>query len=86
MKDVDPMARIAEELVRRRLGVASVFMLESMKPLSVVCQQTALVASPLAQIFGFGRVFGDLAQVLESRQRMEELALEVERLMEDSHE
>jgi hypothetical protein len=79
-----PLTRLAEDLVRRRLGAPAVFMLEAMKPLSVVAQQTVLVTSPLAAVCGFGSTFGQLAHVLESRQRMEDLALEVERLMEQS--
>lgn len=78
-----PFSGLAEELVRRRLGVPAVFLLEAMKPVSLVCQQTVLVTSPLAKVCGFGSTFGQLAQVLESRERMEELALEVERQMEE---
>lgn len=80
---MEPTSKIADELVKRRLGVPAVFLLEAMKPLSLVAQQTVLVTSPLASICGFGNVFGGLAHVLESRERMEELALEVERRMED---
>ncbi len=79
----DPTAKIAGELVKRRLGVPAVFLLEACKPLSLVAQQTVLVTSPLASLCGFGSVFGGLAHVLESRERMEELALEVERMLED---
>lgn len=82
----DPTSNFAEELVKRRLGVPAVFLLEAFKPLSVVAQQTVLVTSPLASLCGFGSVFGGLAHVLESRERMEELALEVERRMEDAHD
>jgi hypothetical protein len=83
VKEVDPVGKIARELVRRRLGTPAVFMLEAMKPLSVVFQQTVLVTSPLAGLCGYGGTFGELGYVLESRQRMEELALEVERLLEE---
>ena len=82
MKRSEPLDKIAESLVSRGLGVPAVFLLEAMKPLSLVCQQTVLVTTPLAGICGFGSTFGQLAQVLESRGRMEELAIEVERLME----
>lgn len=81
--NIPTTTRIAEDLVRRRLGVPAVFLLEVMRPLSLVCQQTVLVTSPLAQVFGMGSIFGDLAHVLENRQRMEDLALEVERLLEE---
>lgn len=80
---MDPTSKIAGELVNRRLGVPAVFLLEAMKPMSLIAQQTVLVSSPLASICGFGSLFGGLAHVLESRERMEELALEVERLLED---
>lgn len=74
---------LARRLVQRGLGVPAVFLLEALKPVSVVCQQTVLASSPLARVFGFEASFGELAQVLESRQAMEELALEVERLLEE---
>jgi hypothetical protein len=80
----DPTVTIAQELVRRRLGVPAVFLLEAMKPLSLVCQQTVLCTSPLASVLGFSSLFGGLTHVLENRQRMEQLALEVERLMEEA--
>ncbi len=80
---MDPTSTIAQELVKRRLGVPAVFLLEAMKPMSLVAQQTVLVASPLGKICGFEGLFGGLAHVLENRERMEELALEVERLIED---
>lgn len=79
-----PMARLADDLVKRRLGAPAVFLLEAMKPLSLVCQQTVLVTSPLARVCGYGGAFSQLSEVLESRQRMEELALEVERAMEEA--
>lgn len=82
MNSVQPLDKLAQSLVGRGLGVPAVFLLEAMKPLSLVCQQTVLVTSPLAGLCGFGSTFGQLAHVLESRQRMEQLALEVERLME----
>ena len=74
---------LAPERIERLSGVPAVFLLEACKPLSLVAQQTVLVTSPLASLCGFGSVFGGLAHVLESRERMEELALEVERMLED---
>ena len=77
------LSRLAQDLVHRRLGGPAVFLLEAMKPMSVVCQQTVLVSAPLGALCGFRHIFEPLAHVLESRQRMEELALEVERLLEE---
>lgn len=73
---------VARDLVRRGLGVPAVFVLETMKPFSVVTQQTLIATSPLAQICGYGRLFGQLLHLFEERSRMEDLILEVERHLE----
>lgn len=79
----DPMAAMANGLVQRGLGVPAVFLLEAMKPFSLVTEQTLLVTTPLAGLCGQHRLFGQLAHLFGDRQRMEDLALRVEQLMEE---
>ncbi len=75
---------VAQDLVRRGLGIPAIFLLESMKPFSVVTQQTLIATSPLANICGYGHLFGQLLHLFEERSRMEDLILEVERHLEAS--
>lgn len=79
------LAAFAQRLVQRRLGTATIFALEAFKPMSVVAHQSLMVTSPLAQLAGWGKLFNNLCQLFESRQTMEELVLEVERLLEVPH-
>lgn len=83
MTESDPMTTLASGLVQRGLGVPAVFLLEAMKPFSLVAEQTLLVTTPLAGLCGQHRLFGQLAHLFGDRQRMEDLALQVEQLMEE---
>ncbi len=83
MTQSDPMTTIANDIVKRGLGVPAVFLLEAMKPFSLVAEQTLLVTTPLAGLCGHHRLFGQLAHLFGDRQRMEDLALQVEQLMEE---
>ncbi len=78
-----PLEKMAHELVKRGLGVPAIFVLESMKPFSVVAQQTLIATSPLAALAGYRPLFGELTELLSDRQNVENLVLEVERLMEE---
>lgn len=76
----------AKKLVDKGMGVPAILMLETMKPLSVVTQQTLYAATPLAVLGNFRGFHQDLTSIFESRQNMEELLLELERLMEERNE
>lgn len=78
-----PLEKMAQELVKRGLGVPAIFVLESMKPFSVVAQQTLIATSPLAALAGYRPLFGQLTELLSDRRNVESLMLEVERLMEE---
>ena len=74
--------KLAKLLVDKGLGVPAVFLLENMKPFSVVAQLTLYAATPLAIFGGFQSLHKDAAGLFESRETLEEMLLEVERLME----
>lgn len=76
------LPQLAKTIVDRRLGIATVFMLEALKPMSVLAHQSLMVGSPIAKMAGLGGLVGNLCQVFESRQQMENLALEIEKLLE----
>ena len=77
-----PHKKLAKMLVQRGMGVPAIFVLENMKPFSVVAQQTLYAASPLAIFGGFQNWHRDAVGLFENRETMEEMLLEVERLME----
>lgn len=85
--DIEPnkkLPELAQTIVNKRLGVATVFMLEALKPMSVLAHQSLMIGSPIAKMAGLGGLVGNLCQVFESRQQMESLALEIEKLLEDT--
>lgn len=78
--------KFARMLVQKGLGVPAVFVLENMKPFSVVAQQSLYAATPLAIFGGFQSWHREAVGLFESRETMEEMLLEVERLMEADDE
>lgn len=79
----EPHRKLAQMLVKKGLGVPAIFALETMKPFSVLAQQTLYATSPFAILAGFQTMHKDLAQLFENRENLEEMLLEVERLMEN---
>ncbi|MFA5505450.1 MAG: hypothetical protein WC314_09345 [Vulcanimicrobiota bacterium] len=75
--------RLARTLVERGLGVPAVFLLENLKPFSVVAQQTLYATHPLAVFGGFQGLHKDAVGLFESRETMEAMLLEVERLLDE---
>lgn len=82
----DTHRQLAEKLVKRGLGVPAVFVLEGLKPFSVVAQQTMIACSPLAVFGGFQGLHSELTGLFDDRENLEAMLLEVERLMEADHE
>ena len=82
MNVVAPHQRIAKELVQRGLGTPAVFFIEAFKPFSLVAQQTLYATTPLAAMSGLSPWHKDLTSIFESRENLEDLMLEMERLME----
>lgn len=86
MSLADPQKKLAQTLVKKGLGTPAIFVLECMKPFSVVAQQTMYATSPFANFSGFQRFHADLSGLFEDRDNLEEMMLEVERLMEEDDE
>jgi len=83
---IEPHKALAKKLVDRGLGVPAIVLLEVMKPFSVVAQQSLYATSPLAILGGFQSMHRNMAELFESRENLEEMMLEVERLMESPGE
>ena len=86
LESTDPMLTMAQNLVKRGLGAPAIFVLESMKPFSVVAQQSLIATTPFAGLIGYKPLFGQLTDLFSDRQKMEDLMVEMERQMEDGLE
>lgn len=70
--------RLADQIVRRRLGVPAAFFIESVAPLHFVGSQVLAFLSPVVQaVFGADRVEGVVA-LLEKPGALETLRAEIE--------
>ncbi|RMG19294.1 MAG: hypothetical protein D6729_05695 [Deltaproteobacteria bacterium] len=74
--------RIAEEVVRRRLEVPAIFLLESMKPLSFVGAQAMHFFQPIVAAFLPPDGWDRLASLLERRETLEALIRRIEAKVE----
>src|SRR5437588_13118833 len=77
------LTRVADSIVRRRMEVPAVLLLEMHKPLAFVASQGIVVASPfLAPVVGLDNVQA-AAQLLQSRDNVERLIQRIEDLSQD---
>ncbi len=70
--------RIATEVVRRRLEVPAIFLLETFKPLEFVGSQLLYFFQPLVGVFYGGPGYGRVAHLLERKEALERLARRIE--------
>lgn len=89
-EDLALLTRLAEWVVERRMAVPAILFLESHRPLSFVGSQALLVASPAVDFFepfirglvGRGFTYADFrrfAELMEERDNLETLVVEIER-------
>ena len=74
--------RIATEVVRRRLEVPAIFLLETFKPLEFVGSQLLYFFQPLVGVFYGGPGYGRIAHLLEHKEALERLARRIEDAMD----
>ena len=92
--DEELLERIAEWIVRRRLVAPAIIFLESHRPLSFVGSQAMIAAAPIVSFFepliqaltgpGFGtNAYQRFAEMMEDRDNVELLIIEIERKNQD---
>ena len=84
MTDDQLLDAVAGRVVRMSLGVPSVFMLESTKPLSFVGSQVLVFLEPFIQAFLTIRHYQQFTRMLEDRQNIEKLIQRIEALDEQT--
>lgn len=72
-------AKIAHQIVKRKLSVPAIMFFESVKPLSFVGSQALIFFQPMVQAFLNRREYDEFAVMMEDRENVELLLQEIER-------
>lgn len=73
------LARIANQVVKRKLSVPAIMFIESVKPLSFVGSQALIFMQPIVQAFLNRKEYDEFAVLMEDRENVELLLQEIER-------
>lgn len=85
MNEVDGLIeRLTDQICRRGLGVAAVFVLESSKPLTLVGSQFLIFCQPLVRMLAELPDYPLLVRLLEDRAHVEALICAVEARLESA--
>ncbi|NDD28879.1 MAG: hypothetical protein EB084_11500 [Proteobacteria bacterium] len=76
--DAHLLARVADEIVRRRLTTPAILFLESVKPLNVVGSQMLSFLDPIMRLFLTVPEVTRFARLLERRDTIERLICDIE--------
>lgn len=77
--------RILTQVMRYRMGVPAIFMLEAFSPMAVVGSQAMHFLSPVVGTFGMSGDYDRLAKLLEKRDLLEAVIREIEGRIEVAH-
>ncbi|MCX7017892.1 MAG: hypothetical protein WCK47_03830 [bacterium] len=69
---------LADGICGRNAATLAIFLLESSKPLSMVCSQVLLACGPLASLIVDQGKWDAFARILEDRQTLERLIVKIE--------
>jgi hypothetical protein len=72
-------AKIAHQIVKRKMSVPAIMFFESVKPLSFVGSQALIFFQPMVQAFLNRREYDEFAVMMEERENVELLLQEIER-------
>ncbi len=78
--------KIAQKVVDHRLSPVAIIFLESSKPLSFLGNQFLVFAQPFYRALFSFKEYEEITAMLEDRNNIEALILEIERLEEERHE
>ncbi|MDQ7798461.1 MAG: hypothetical protein RDU76_05910 [Candidatus Edwardsbacteria bacterium] len=73
------LAKIANQVVKRKLTVPAIMFLESVKPLTFIGSQALIFFQPMVQAFLNRREYDEFAVLMEDRENVELLLQEIER-------
>jgi hypothetical protein len=72
------LAKIADQIVKRKLTTPAILFFESVKPLSFVGSQALVFLQPIIQAFLNRREYDEIVLMMEERENVEKLLLEIE--------
>lgn len=73
------LAKIANQVVKRKLSVPAIMFLESVKPLSFIGSQALIFLQPIVQAFFNRKEYDEFAVLMEDRDNVELLLQEIEK-------
>ncbi len=72
------LTKIADQIVKRKLTTPAILFFESVKPLSFVGSQALVFLQPIIQAFLNRREYDEIVLMMEERENVEKLLLEIE--------
>lgn len=72
------LAKIAGQIVKRKMTTPAILFFESVKPLSFVGSQALVFLQPIIQAFLNRREYDEIVLMMEERENVEKLLLEIE--------
>ena len=82
--DKELISNLAQKIVRHGMGVPAIFFLDMVKYMSFIGSQLMVFFGPVITVFIQSESFYKLTHLLEERQNIEFLILEIERLEFDN--
>lgn len=72
------LVKIADQIVKRKMTTPAILFFESVKPLSFVGSQALVFLQPIIQAFLNRREYDEIVLMMEERENVEKLLLEIE--------
>ena len=72
------LTKIADQIVKRKMTTPAILFFESVKPLSFVGSQALVFLQPIIQAFLNRREYDEIVLMMEERENVEKLLLEIE--------
>jgi hypothetical protein len=73
------LEKIADQIVKRKMTTPAILFFESIKPLSFVGSQALVFLQPIVQAFLNRREYDEIVLMMEERENVEKLLVEIER-------
>ncbi|MCU0606701.1 MAG: hypothetical protein MUF78_04615 [Candidatus Edwardsbacteria bacterium] len=78
-RQAELLRMIADQIVKRKLTTPAIMFFESVKPLSFIGSQGMVFLQPIVQAFLNRREYDEITLMMEQRENVEKLLLEIER-------
>ncbi len=85
-RQAELLAKISDQIVKRKLTVPAIMFLESVKPLSFIGSQALVFLQPIVQAVLNRKEYDELTLMMENRENVEKLLCEIEKQEADWQE